>query len=47
MRCSCGKELTEEEIKHNRDIARASHTSEVKMCSDCWHNYVNHAITGN
>jgi len=47
MKCDCGERMTEAEIKKSKDIAKRSKTPLVYMCEDCWHNYCEHAITGN
>ena len=44
MKCECGKELTEEEIEQSEIIC--TNTKLVYMCSNCWYDLINHAITG-
>ena len=45
-KCECGNWLTDIEIAACEQMAKDSETHIIYMCSDCWENYCNHAITG-
>jgi len=41
MKCECGKEITEDELKAQFNINYL-----IKMCKKCMNEFCNHAITG-
>ena len=47
INCECGAKLTEDEKEHNEEVARETGTKRLDMCSRCWGDYCEHAITGN
>ena len=47
MKCvDCRKELTKEEEKINKRIAIKLNSRPLNMCSACWDEYCQHAMTG-
>ena len=46
-KCECGREITDEQDKKNREIAQETKSPKLNMCDNCWWDYCEHAITGN